>query len=142
MADVHTKERELERQISRLVEQSIPGTEVLAVELLGPDRFCVFIDHPQGVDHALCQRVTSVLDQFRRTYGIDVSSPGSERPLRKPEHFRSAVGRNVTLRTEARKRLRGEVVDVSDRALTLKTDNEAVEVPYEEILRGNLTDER
>jgi ribosome maturation factor RimP len=142
MADVHTKERELERQISRLVEQSIPGTEVLAVELLGPERFCVYIDHPQGVDHALCQRVTSVLDPFRRTYGIDVSSPGTERPLRKPEHFRNAVGRRVTLRTEARKRLRGEVVDAGDRALTLQTDNEAVEVPYEEILRGNLTDER
>ncbi|MDX6510284.1 MAG: ribosome maturation factor RimP, partial [Gaiellaceae bacterium] len=81
MTDVHTKERELEREISQLVERSIPGTEVLAVELLAPDRFCVFVDHPQGVDHALCQRVTSVLEPFRRTYGIDVSSPGSERPL-------------------------------------------------------------
>jgi len=80
MAATHDKERELTREISQQVETSVPGTEVLAVELLGPDRICVFIDHPQGVDHALCERVTGVLDPFRRTYGIDVSSPGSERP--------------------------------------------------------------
>jgi ribosome maturation factor RimP len=116
---------------------------VLAVELNGPERFTVFIDRVgAAVDHALCARVTDELRDYLREYTIDVSSPGIERPLRKPEHFRNAVGRRVTLRTEARKRLRGEVVDASDRTLTLKTDNEAVEVPYEEILRGNLTDER
>jgi ribosome maturation factor RimP len=144
MAKVHDKEKSLHREIANRVETAMPDVEVLAVELNGPERFTVFIDRVgTGVDHALCARVTDELRDYLREYTIDVSSPGIERPLRKPEHFRSAVGRRVTtLRTEARKRLRGEVVDASDRALTLKTDNEAVEVPYEEILRGNLTDER
>ena len=138
----YEKERTLQREIDREVAAALPGVEVLAVELSGPDRFTVFVDHAEGVDHALCARVTDELRDYLREYTIDVSSPGIERPLRKPEHFRNAVGRRVTLRTEARKRLRGEVVDASERTLTLKTDNEAVEVPYEEILRGNLTDER
>ena len=112
MAKVHDKEKSLHREIANRVETAMPDVEVLAVELNGPERFTVFIDRVgTGVDHALCARVTDELRDYLREYTIDVSSPGIERPLRKPEHFRSAVGRHVTLRTEARKRLRGEVVD-------------------------------
>src|ERR671929_1977550 len=108
--DVHTKERQLEQELTRRIEEQLPGTEVLAVELLGPDRFCVYIDHPAGVDHALCARVTQELDEYRREYTIDVSSPGLERPLRKPEHFSKAVGRYVKLKTASRTKVRGEVL--------------------------------
>jgi ribosome maturation factor RimP len=143
LAGVHDKERSLQREIGTRVESALPEVEVLAVELNGPERFTVFIDRVGGgVDHALCERVTSELRDYLREYTVDVSSPGIERPLRKPEHFRGVVGRRVTLRTPSRKRLRGEVLDAGDRAVTLQTDNESVEVPYEEILRGNLTDER
>ena len=83
---------------------------MLAVELVGPERFTVFVDHAQGVDHALCARVTDVLRDYLEQYTVDVSSPGLERPLRKPAHFANAVGRKVALRTPERKRLRGEVV--------------------------------
>ena len=116
---------------------------MLAVELAGPERLTVFIDRVAGgVDHALCARVTDVLRDYLREYEVAVSSPGVERPLRKAEHFRNAVGRRVQLRTESRKRLRGEVVDASDRSVVVQTDNESVEVPYGEILRGNLMEER
>ena len=71
----------------------MPGVEVLAVELTGPEHFTVFVDHPQGVDHALCARVTDLLRGYLDRYAIDVSSPGFERPLRKPAHFANAVGR-------------------------------------------------
>jgi ribosome maturation factor RimP len=142
LANVHAKERELEREISRAVEDALPGAEVLAVELSGPERFTVYVDHPQGVDHAFCERVTDVLRGYLRTYSVEVSSPGLERPLRKPAHFRNVVGRRVALRTEARKRLRGEVVDAGQRAVTVRSGDEAVEVPYDEIVRGNLIDER
>src|SRR5919205_2527198 len=99
MADQRTTERELTRAISRKVETALPGTEVLAVELSAPDRFTVYVDHPQGVDHALCARVTDVLRSYLREYTVDVSSPGLERPLRTPAHFQRAVGRHVALRT-------------------------------------------
>ncbi len=116
---------------------------MLAVELAGPERFTVFIDRVGGkVDHALCERVTNELRDYLRDYTVDVSSPGLQRPLRKPEHFRTVVGRRVALRTESRKRLRGEVVDAGEQAVTLQTENESVQVPYGEILRGNLIDER
>ena len=138
LAATHEKERVLTREISRKVENALPQTEVLAVELTKPDGFTVFIDDARGVDHALCERVTDLLSDYRREWDISVSSPGIARPLRTPQHFRNVVGRRVTLRTESRRRLRGEVVDADDRAVTVQTDNESVEVPYGEILRGNL----
>jgi ribosome maturation factor RimP len=138
MASVYEKERELQREVARTVESGVPGVEVLAVELSGPERFTVFVDHPQGVDHALCERVTDALRDYLRAYSVDVSSPGLERPLRRPEHFRNALGRRVQLRTEERKRLRGEVVEAGDNAVTVQTGKESIDVPYEEIVRGNL----
>ena len=72
---------------------------MLALELSGSERFTVFVDHPQGVDHALCARVTDVLRDYLRQYSVEVSSPGIERPLRKPEHFARVVGRTVAVRT-------------------------------------------
>jgi len=138
MATVHEKERQLQREVSRTVESGLPGVEVLAVELSSPERFTVFVDHPQGVDHGLCERVTDALRDYLREYSIDVSSPGFERPLRRPEHFRSVVGRRVSLRTEARRRVRGQVLDAGEQAVTVQAGNENVEVPYDQIVRGNL----
>ena len=141
LVDQRAKERELTRAIARKVETALPGTEVLAVALTGPDRFTVFVDHAQGVDHALCVRVTDVLQEYLRDYGVDVSSPGIERPLRTPQHFRNVVGRRVALRTEGRKRLRGHVVGADERAVTVRTDAESLDIPYDTIVRGNLIDE-
>jgi ribosome maturation factor RimP len=119
---------------------------VLAVELSGRERFTVYVDHPKGVDHALCERVTEVLRDYLRQYSVEVSSPGLERPLRKPAHFRNVVGRRVALRTAAqiggRSKFRGELKAADDRAISLAgEDGEAVDIPYEAIVRGNLIDE-
>jgi ribosome maturation factor RimP len=145
MADVHTKERSLQREIEGTVERGIPGTEVLAVELAGSERFCVYIDHPAGVDHALCERVTNLLRGYLDRYTVDVSSPGLERPLRKPAHFRNVLGRRVTIRTaeeiDGRRRFRGELLEAGDRGVTVRVSDEAVHIPYEAIVRGNLIDE-
>jgi ribosome maturation factor RimP len=140
MADVRERERTLEREITRQVEIGLPGVEVLAVELTGPERFTVFVDHPQGVDHALCARVTDVLRGYLDRYTVDVSSPGLARPLRKPTHFANAVGRRVAIRTPERKRLRGEVVGAGDSAVTVRTGEGDIEIPYDAIVRGNLID--
>ncbi len=144
MEGVHTKERQLEHELAGRIEKRVPGTEVLAVELLGPERFCVYIDHPQGVDHALCERVTRELDDYRRKYAIDVSSPGIERPLRKPAHFERFVGRRVALRTAreiaGRKRFKGQVIGADEQAVHLATEPQPVDIPYDEIVRGNLID--
>ncbi|MFL5921214.1 MAG: ribosome maturation factor RimP [Gaiellaceae bacterium] len=138
---MHDRERTLERDITGKVEEALPGVEVLAVELTGPERFTVYVDRPEGVDLALCERVTRVLSEYLREYGVDVSSPGPERPLRKPEHFQRALGRQVKLKTEGRK-LRGEVTRADDDAVTVAADGGEVDIPYGEIVRGNLIKEK
>jgi ribosome maturation factor RimP len=143
--NVYEKERTLTRDVVQRVEGTLPGVEVLAVELNGPERFCVYIDHANGVDHALCERVTDVLRDYLRDYSVDVSSPGIERPLRTREHFARVIGRRVTLRTSAeiagRKRFRGEVKGAGERSVTVAVDGAAMDIPYDEIVRGNLIDE-
>ena len=145
MTNVYDKEKTLFREIAPQVESAIPGVEVLALELSGPERFTVYIDHPQRVDHELCARVTDVLRSYLREYTIDVSSPGVARPLRTPAHFERAVGRQVSLRTsqdiEGRKRFKGEVVDTGPAAIRVATDGDEYEIPYETIVRGNLIEE-
>jgi ribosome maturation factor RimP len=145
VADTYTTERELQRQIARTVESGLPQVEVLAVELQGPNRFCVFVDHPAGVDHQLCESVTDMLREYLDRYTVDVSSPGFERPLRTPAHFRSAVGRRVAIRTAGeiagRKRFRGEVAEAGEREVTVKAGADDVHIPYDAIVRGNLIDE-
>jgi ribosome maturation factor RimP len=144
-ADIYTKERTLARDIAPAIERSLPGIEVLALELLSPTRFCVYVDHPQGVDHALCARVTHLLDRYRGDYTIDVSSPGPARPVRKPAHFAQAVGRRVSLRTAdefgGKTKFRGEVVGAGERTVTIETGTGALDIPYDAIVRGNLIDE-
>ena len=146
MTTTYTRERTLQEEIAPAVEQRVLGVEVLAVELLSPSRFCVYVDHPDGVDHALCQRVTRALDAYRADYTIDVSSPGPERPLRKPSHFAAVVGRRVALRTEVeiggRNRIRGEVTEASEDVVTVETaEATKLRIPYDAIVRGNLIDE-
>jgi ribosome maturation factor RimP len=146
MADIYTRERALEREIVPTVERGVPGVEVLALELVSPSRICVYVDHPSGVDHALCERVTHLLDPWRGKFAIDVSSPGPERPLRKPAHFERAVGHKVSLRTahevHGKTKFKGQVVAASGASLALAVGNgERLDIPYDEIVRGNLIDE-
>lgn len=146
MTNVYDKEKTLFREIAPQVERAIPGVEVLALELSGPERFTVFIDHPQKVDHELCSRVTDVLRPYLREYTVDVSSPGVERPLRTPAHFERAVGRQVALRTstdiEGRKRFKGALVAASPAGVRVEASGSEYEIPYDSIVRGNLIEER
>ena len=139
MTNLYDKERSLSREVTSRVERSLPGVEVLALELSGPERMTVFVDHPQGVDHELCERVTDVLRDYLSDYAIDVSSPGADRPLRRRPHFERVVGQTVSVRTEDRKRVRGQLVGAGERTLSVETGKgEPVEIPYDSIVRGNL----
>jgi ribosome maturation factor RimP len=135
------RERQLQGEIATQVEHNLPGVDVLAVELQTPSRFRVYIDHADGVDHALCARVTDVLRDYLREYSVEVSSPGVDRPLRRQEHFEAAVGRRIQLRTGGRK-LRGEVLAADEQSVKVAaSDGAETEIPYTEIVRANLIDE-
>jgi ribosome maturation factor RimP len=146
MPTTYERERQLEREIAPRVEHDLPGVDVLAVELVTPSRFCVYVDAPDGVDHALCARVTGLLRDYLREYNVDVSSPGSERPLRKPEHFARFVGRKVLVRTVepvgGRSKFKGTLKSAGTTTVTIGVDDADVSIPYAAIARGNLIDER
>jgi ribosome maturation factor RimP len=141
MPTTFEKERQLQDEIAPRVEHDLPGVDVLAVELLSPSHFCVYVDSPEGVDHALCERVTGLLGDYLREYSVDVSSPGLDRPLRRQEHFDAARGRTVRVRTTNRK-LRGEVISAGDESVTVAaSDGAETDIPYDEIVRANLIHE-
>src|SRR5947199_5038610 len=132
MATAHDTERALNREVSRAVESGLPGVEVLAVELQGPDRFCVYVDHAAGVDHALCERVTNMLRGYLDRYTVEVSSPGLERPLPTRAHFERAVGKAVRVKT-VKGRASGEVIAAGERVVQLANGAEPTEIPYDQI---------
>jgi ribosome maturation factor RimP len=141
---VHDKERALTAEIAGVVETALPGVEVLAVELANPTRFCVYIDREAGVDLELCARVSGLLHYSDR-YTVDVSSPGLDRPLRKPEHFARFAGRQAAFRTErdiaGKTRFRGEIMAAGGESVAVSAAGETVEIPYGAIVRANLIDE-
>jgi ribosome maturation factor RimP len=123
-----------------------PEVEVLLCERIGAERLRLVIDHPGGVDLALCERVTGHLRELLRDVGLEVSSPGPRRPLTKPEHFRRYLGRRARVRTreprEGHKSFTGELVDATDEEVTVAADSGLVSIPYTDIGRGNLVEDR
>jgi ribosome maturation factor RimP len=139
-------------QIERLqsdIEQRLaalePDVELLACERIAAERLRLVIDRPGGVDLALCERVTGHLRDLLVDFGLEVSSPGPQRPLTKPDHFRRYLGRRARVRTitprEGRGSFTGELVGASDEEVTVAADSGVVSIPYSEIGRSNLLEE-
>jgi ribosome maturation factor RimP len=134
-----------ERDIQERLSGTDPDVEVLLVEPAGAGRLRLFIDHPKGVDVALCERVTRQLGDLLEQFTLEVSSPGPARPLVKPDHFRRFVGRRVKVRTrsdhEGRKSFTGELVGATEDQVTVAADDGVVSIPYSDINRSNLVEE-
>jgi len=131
--------------IEQRLASAEPEVEVLACEQVAAERLRLFIDHPDGVDLALCERVTNHLRDLLVDYGLEVSSPGPERPLSKPDHFRRFLGRRARVRLreprDGHKSFTGELVGASDEEVTVAADTGVVSIPYSEINRSNLVPE-
>ena len=135
---MQTPTEEIETRLAS-VEREV---EVLAVEHPAAERLRIVIDREGGVDLALCERVTGHLRDLLSEYSLEVSSPGPERPLTKPEHFRRFLGRRARVRTrephDGRKSFTGELVGASDHEVTIAAGSGVVSIPYSEINRSNL----
>jgi ribosome maturation factor RimP len=132
----------VQTDIEAHLAQVEPDVEVLLAEVVGGSLVRLFIDHPQGVTLDLCERVSNHLAMVRETYALEVSSPGIERPLSKPEHFRRYVGRRARVRTRGdhagRRSFTGELLTATDDTVTVAADTGVVSIPYADITRSNL----
>jgi ribosome maturation factor RimP len=132
----------IQAEIEARLAEAEPDVEVILAEVLGGQKVRLFIDHPKGVTLALCERVTGHLAALRERYALEVSSPGTERPLTKPEHFRRFVGRRARVRTrgdhDGRKNFTGELLGATDDAITVAADTGVVSIAYADIHRSNL----
>jgi ribosome maturation factor RimP len=135
----------IQADIEARLAEAEPEVEVLLAEVVGGRLVRLFIDHPQGVSLELCERVTKLLPEVRENYGLEVSSPGPERPLSKPDHFRRYVGRRARVRTrgrhDGRHSFTGELLGATDDAVTVAADTGVVSIDYADIQRSNLVGE-
>ena len=132
----------LQDQVESRLEGAEPDVELLALEQIAAERLRLTIDRPGGVDLALCERVTNHLRDLLVAYGLEVSSPGPQRPLTKPDHFRRFLGRRARVRTrepvDGQKSFTGELVGASEHEVTVAADGGVVSIRYSEINRSNL----
>jgi len=135
----------LQADIESRLAAAEPQVEVLLAEVVGRDTLRVFIDHPDGVTLDLCERVTHQLPELRARYALEVSSPGIERPLTKPAHFRRFLGSRARVRTrdarDGHKSFTGELVGASDDEVTIAAATGVIAIPYADIHRSNLVEE-
>jgi ribosome maturation factor RimP len=132
----------IQADIEARLAQAEPEVEVLLAEVVGGDLVRLFIDHPKGVTLDLCERVTNLLPEIREQYALEVSSPGAQRPLTKPEHFRRYVGRKAKVRTrdakDGHKSFTGELLNATDDTVTVAASTGVVSIAYADIHRSNL----
>ena len=127
------------------------GYELVAVELSGGDTSIVrvYIDTPKGITVDDCTKasrqfsaILDVEDPISNKYTLEVSSPGMDRPLAKPVHFKAVVGQDVKIKmatlVNGRRRFTGELVEATDEFAVVEVDGEQSELPYSDMDRERL----
>ena len=133
---------ELQNTIERRVGEVDPSLELVALERPAAETLRLYIDHPEGVNLALCERVTNELRDLLEAWSLEVSSPGADRPLTKSEHYRRYLGHKVKVRTEesiaGRRNFTGTLTEADEEAVSLDADGSPVRIPLSGIRRSNL----
>jgi len=133
---------ELQSEIEERLATAAPDVEVLLAEVVPPDTLRLFIDRADGVTLAHCERVSTLLGDYRERYALEVSSPGQDRPLTKPQHYSRFLGRHARVRLREDRNghssVTGELVGVSDNDVTIAAGEGVLTIPYEQIARSNL----
>jgi ribosome maturation factor RimP len=127
------------------------GLELFDVQFTGSGRartVRVMVDRDGGVDldaiSAASERIQPALDAIDDLgpYALEVSSPGLERPLHRPEHFRRAVGETVSVKVRGAdgevRRLRGELVATDEGGVTVDVGDTDVRehADYDQIIKA------
>lgn len=144
----------LEKKLNDMFEPVIESMdyELVCVELTGSGNgtiLRVYIDAEDGITVDDCQAVSyqlsgilEVEDPLQSQYALEISSPGLDRPLVKPEHFKQFIGDLVKIRsTEAvlgRKNFKGILESFDGEYLCVAVDNEVYEIPFDIVEKANL----
>lgn len=140
-----TELSQLQKTIEDRLDAYDPQLELVALEQPAGETLRLYIDHPDGVDLGLCERVTGELRDLLEAWSLEVSSPGIDRPLTKPDHYRRFVGRKVKVRTheplDGRRNFTGTLADADDESVAIDVDGESVRIPIIGIRRSNLIPE-
>jgi ribosome maturation factor RimP len=140
-------------RLAEVAESALPeGAELVEARFSGGPLLTLFVDREDGpVDHEFCSqivtRISPALD--KEGYGglVEVSSPGIERPLTKPEHFQRYVGREAKVRLsepiDGRRNFTGLIERTNQRGFILKLLEEGaeVELPFGSVSRANLKED-
>ena len=133
---------ELQGQIEQRLSDLDPTIELIALEQPAGETLRLYIDHPDGVDLALCERVSDHLRDLLETWSLEVSSPGADRPLTKPEHFDRFRGRRVRVRTreaiDGQRSFTGTLTGADEGGVRIEATEGEVEIPLSRIRRSNL----
>jgi ribosome maturation factor RimP len=109
----------------------------------------VIIDEPEGIQHADCEKVSRILgdyldekDPIERSYNLEVSSPGIERPLKKAADYERFTGREARVFTYAavkgKKKFDGIIAAVKGDEVHLEVDGEEMILPMDKISKAHL----
>ncbi|MGQ0804238.1 MAG: ribosome maturation factor RimP [Actinomycetota bacterium] len=107
----------------------------------------VVVDRTGGVDldaiTAATEAISPALDadgSLSGPYALEVSSPGLERPLRRPDHYRRAVGTTVSVKTRdddgTARRVRGVLAAADDNGFTLEADGGSERIAYTDVTQA------
>jgi ribosome maturation factor RimP len=142
----------LER-LAEVVEGSLPeGAELVEARFSAGPLLTLLVDREDGpVDHAFTSRVVSSVSPALEGAGyggmIEVSSPGIERPLTKPEHFRRFVGKEAKVRTsepvDGRRNFTGVIERAGEESFVLKLleGGGEMDLPFGSVARANLKED-
>ena len=140
-----TELTQLQETIENRLAAEQPDVELLALERPATERLRLVIDSPDGVDIALCESVTGSLRDLLEDWSIEVSSPGPERPLTKPEHFQRFLGNKVRVKTSeeiaGRHSFTGTLTAADEERVSLEAPDGAVSIPLQSVRRSNLVPE-
>jgi ribosome maturation factor RimP len=134
-----------ESQIAAAIAELDPEVELIAIESPARESLRLYIDHPDGVGLELCERVTLQVRDLLADYALEVSSPGLDRPLTKPEHYREFIGQTARIRTiepiDGRRNFTGRLIAADAEAVSIESDGGNAEIPFDLVSRSNLVPE-
>ncbi|VAW95421.1 Bacterial ribosome SSU maturation protein RimP [hydrothermal vent metagenome] len=139
-----------------------PAIESLGYELLGIEYHSqgkhsilrLFIDSPNGINADDCgsvsHQVSGILDVeelLKGSYNLEVSSPGTDRPLFKLKHYEQLIGRNIKVKLREavgeQKKFKGEITHIDGQKIFIFCEDIKSEVGFEvtEVDKANLIPE-